>query len=64
MRRFKNTRTGIVFYVDSPVRGADIVALDAETPIVEEKGDEKPVAKEKKETKKNVSRKKPIRDSK
>ena len=64
MRRFKNTRTGIVFYVDSPVRGADIVELDAMPPVIEEKGDEKPVAKEKKETKKNVSRKKPIRDSK
>lgn len=54
MMKYKNTRTGITFYADSPVRGADIVAIDDETPVVEEK----------KETKKNVSRKKPVRNDK
>lgn len=54
--KYKNTRTGNVFYTKSPVRGEDIVALDDDTPVVEEEP--------KKETKKNVSRKKPVRNRK
>ena len=58
MKKYKNIRTGLVFQCASPVRGADIVAIDDETPVVEEKAVEP-----KKVTKKNA-RKKPVCDSK
>lgn len=57
MKKYKNISTGLVFECASPVRGADIIEIDAEKPVKE-----KPV-KAKKETKKNV-RKKPVCESK